>query len=326
MGERLFYVDAFRGTAILLMIFLNVFDYVSVYDVHVNPPFYVEQLNSVTVIPPILLFGFVSGMSAYLITKKYKKKKFLEFLKTLIIKYGKYFLISIPFTLFMWGFNTFYAWEEAIQGLSVSAIIASVIIYYTKSKRHLLNIALILFILQSVLLYYYRVEGWTINSGYFLGFFLNMLFRGWFSILNLVPLMLAGAFFFRNYKNNRGGMNLVISLVSGLVFYSLSGFVPVDYYSRSLNLFFYFTCVCGLITYSIYYLYSKGLRLTILKTYGLLSFEIYIIHFVLAKSIRLLGFGDLLGLVPAVITTILISVLFYISAKYYVKVFKPRLV
>ena len=327
MKERVFYVDEFRGLAILLMVFLNIFDYLSVYDVHVDAPFYVKGINSVTLLPPILLFCFVSGMSAYFISTKFSNVK--DMIVKSVKKYGKYFLISIPFTMFMWGFRTFYEWEEAIQGITVSAVIASILIHYLKKKDKFMEASFLIYITQAILLFSWR-NGWTagipFNTGYsIIGFFLNMLFRGWFSILNLVPIMLMGAFFLKNYVDNKLRINLIISLMSGLIAVILYPLIPVDYYMRSLNLFFYFTSICGFITVIIYYLNQKNIKFRFLRVFGLLSFEIYITHFLLAKSFRLMGFGDSLAMIPTAIITILIIFLYYLFANFYARKFKKEL-
>lgn len=330
--KRLFYIDAFRGLAVLLMVFLNIFDYISTYDVHVDVPFYISSINSVTYFPPILLFCFVGGMSGILLCTKLKcrTKNRLEFIKSVIKRYGKYFVISIPFTLFMWGFSTFYAWEEAIQGLSISAIITSIILYFFKSKKKLILIAFALFALQSLLLFSWRDLAWTSSIAFrdnysIQGFLLNMIFRGWFSILNLVPIMLCGAFFFQNFVEKKVKANLIVTLASTIIMILLWNIIPVNYYMRSFTLILYTISICGTTTILIYYLYSKGLKSNLLKTLGVLSFEIYILHFLLSKLIRLFGYGDILNMFSGSAITIVIISLIYIGAKFYVKKYKPRL-
>ncbi|VVB75547.1 Acyltransferase family protein [Candidatus Tiddalikarchaeum anstoanum] len=329
--KRLLYVDAFRGLAIVLMVFLNVFDYVSVYDIHTEEPFYILLLNSVTILPPILLFSFVSGMSALLLTDSVKKKtlNFLQFIKKVTLRYGKYFLLSIPFTFFMWGLKVFYTWEEAIQGLSISSIITCLILYYVRDKRKLICLTVIIYLLQSFLLFSWRSYGFTGSIPFsddftILGLLVNLIFRGWFSISNLVPFMLVGAVFLENFRESRVNLNILIALASFLVVITLWPIVPVDYYMRSFTLIFYVAGMCGVITSIIYYLTMLGSMFKILRTFGLVSFEAYILHFLLAKAIRLLGMGDALPFIPASIISFSVLLLFYIIGSFYIKTVKKQ--
>ena len=126
--QRLEYVDIFRGIALLIMITIQIFNYLSVSSIYTTPPYYVGTINSVTWVPPSLLFTFVSGMSVFLLIRKKldkndrsRKQTFLEVFK----RYGKYVLISLPFTIIMWNIGTYFGWEEAIQGIGLTAIITA---------------------------------------------------------------------------------------------------------------------------------------------------------------------------------------------------------
>ena len=66
-AKRLVYVDMFRGIAIFIMISIQIFDFLSRSSIYTTPPYYVSEINSVTWVPPSLLFVYVSGMSLYLL-------------------------------------------------------------------------------------------------------------------------------------------------------------------------------------------------------------------------------------------------------------------
>ena len=48
-------------------------------------------------------------------------------------RHGGYIILSLLFTTFVFGFNVFYTWSEAIQGIGFAALVAGVILLFTKS-------------------------------------------------------------------------------------------------------------------------------------------------------------------------------------------------
>lgn len=100
--ERVSYIDITRGFALFGMIFIHIIDILSKKSVYLDYPYYIPWIEMTTILPPSIIFIFISGISMYILTQKRLQiktgfKTFIEILK----RYGKYIIISIPFCYFM---------------------------------------------------------------------------------------------------------------------------------------------------------------------------------------------------------------------------------
>lgn len=358
LRQRLDYVDVFRGIALFIMVVIQIFDYLSVSNIYTTPPYYVEAINSVTWVPPSLLFTFVSGMSVFLLVKKRLKvnevsgkKAFFEIFR----KYGKYVLISLPFTAIMWSFSTYVWWEEAIQGIGLTAIFTALflVIWFkyeddiTSNRSQLFLVSLIALFAFLQFLVPNLLEGSFLSSLFpqqpdlgntsvfsFMGSVLfNALFRGWFSVANLFPIMLGGVLLIGFMKSGVKHKKLLVLSVIPLVLsvlLHLFGF-HIDYYNRSFALTFFAVGQSALICSIFYGLYrrikSKNLSKVweVLKVFGTTAFFVYVSHYLLVlKVLEVASLKDHLSDPYAWAITVPLVAFIYFLAKGYSKI-RPRL-
>jgi len=351
--ERLDYIDIFRGIALLIMVSIQIFDYLSVSNIYTTKPYYVETINSVTWVPPSLLFTFVSGMSVFLLVQKLRqnsnlnrKKSFLDIVK----RYGKYILISLPFTLIMWNISIFLGWEEAIQGIGLTAIfLAGFLLIFFSNKKNMSKLSYIFLILLIVGFAFLssKLPSLIDNSRFFTNFprtigldyislisvigtmFLNAFFRGWFSIVNLFPIMLGGILMLglirRRVSFNKMMLFSLLFLFFS-IFLHLIGY-KIDYYGRSFSFTFFAigesALICS-ITYLIYNKIKNKFSIKIfdfLKTFGLTAFFVYIVHYLLIlKVLQLTGLKDILNDSYSILITIPLVFLVYVLGRYYLRI------
>ncbi|MBT7296052.1 hypothetical protein HN836_00175 [Candidatus Woesearchaeota archaeon] len=352
MIKRLDYVDIFRGIALLIMVTIQIFDFLSVSSIYTTPPYYVEMIHSVTWFPPSLLFTFVSGMSVFLLLRKRmsgsQPRSKLKVLKEIFKRYGKYILISLPFTIIMWNIFIYLRWEEAIQGIGLTAIFTAgfILMFYKILKKMRLSSYLFLFsiiilfaFLQSQM--YYIVDSTIVGEigprqpdlsspfSVIWSVILNSLFRGWFSIFNLFPIMLGGVIL----------INLIMQGIDSkkLVFYSALYFIltfvihflglPINYYGRSFMLTHYAVSQSALICSIAFWFYNNftdritSSILNFLKQIGYAAFFLYVSHYLLIlKVLEISGYKDLLPDLHAWILTIPLVGIMYILSKWYLKI------
>ncbi|MFH0868797.1 MAG: hypothetical protein V1839_01070 [archaeon] len=316
--ERLEYIDVFRGVAILDMIILQIFDVLSKLSIYSDPPFYYAPLNW-TAFPPPLLFTFVAGMSVFLLTEKLLQNKEKSIPFKVVKRYGFYVLISLPFTWFMWNLATYLGWNEAIQGIGLTAIFLSLILMVKPRVRNLLAMTLIFSGLQAALFYLTR----GISYGLAADTILNALARGWFSVANLLPLMLGGVLFFKLIKSGKikaaWAMAVAFTLL-GIVLH-LAG-LKIDYYERSLAFSIFAVGLAALVVLAVYALWKRfrNINWRPAIALGQASFAIYIGHYLfIIKPLRLLGLADKLGNWISLVLTIVLVIAIYFVVEYYLK-------
>jgi LmbE family N-acetylglucosaminyl deacetylase/peptidoglycan/LPS O-acetylase OafA/YrhL len=337
VSKRLEWLDAFRGMALLYMVICHLFNYFSVNSIYGSMPYYIKELNSPTLFPPPYLFLFVSGMSVFLLRKKFLSLGLepSQIIGGVIKRYGFYVLLSLPFTAIMFGFNTYFRWEEAIQGIGMAAIFTMIILLFLKPKlRYYLPIIVIFYLLLSFLiglnkdtgaLSEFPVDFDLENYGVFqlfTGTLLNLLFRGWFSLLTLIPIMLAGIIFLKNFLDNEYRRNVVISILflSTAILLHLSG-LKIDYNHRSFSLIFLIIGECGLVCSGMYYL-SEIKKMSFfsepLSIYGRFSLGIYVGHFLfIVKAFQLMGWADTFSDEISWLLAIFFATLIYIIGEIY---------
>jgi len=290
---RLEWVDVVRGIAILDMIGLQIFDVLSKHNIYTDPPYYFASLGWVLPIPPPVLFTFVAGMSVFLLINKLQEQKAKGIIPGVIKRYGIYVLISLPFTWFMWNLSTYLHWEEAIQGIGLTAIFLSLILLAKPKNSHILAMVFGFAALQAVLFYF--TKNLVINP--LIDVLLNALVRGWFAVVNLLPLMLGGVLFFKFIKSGKplkGSLALAtVFLVTGIVLH-LAG-LQIDYYGRSFAFSLFAVGLAALITLSVFYIWKKlpSVNWRPFVAFGQASFAVYVGHYLLIlKPAQIFGVKD----------------------------------
>jgi hypothetical protein len=339
-------VDVLRGFALLIMVFIQIFDVLSAASIYRTPPYYVALINSVTWIPPSLLFTFVSGMSSFLLIHNQlkqgssRRQAWFQVIK----RYGIYVLISLPFTTFMWNADTYFAMEEAIEGIGVGVIASSFLWLFVicgKLYRAWLVILLCI-IFQGLVMrpfiltqsfnaqYPMYISGIDSISRKVVAVSANIVLRGWFSLVNTIPLMIGGILFFLGLRKmeRKDTLDTRESLLlpkpfTYALFFSVAtvllhilGF-SVDYYERSFSYGFFASANAALLCLFIAFLsrFVNRSWLEPLRSFGVFSFYLYVGHYVLIiKVVQLTGTADLLpDAVSWVITLILTIVIGLIS-------------
>ena len=321
--KRIDTVDVFRGIALLQMIFWQILDFFSRANIYTDAPYYFQPFNMPINGIGVGFFAFVVGVGIYLSTTKRNK---IEALKHGFKKYFGYILISLVFTTFVFGFPIFFGWEEVIQGIGLSGLIGFVLFLFVRSKKVLGVLAIIFILFQPFILnlsYQYPQEG-------IVGFLVNMSSRGYFSILNILPLILIGIII-GEYFVKKKPFKLLLILGAVLIFFSLVSHLigfQINYYNRSTM-------------YSVFYLGISilllGLLGTILrkkenfilfrplKTLGRGAFLGYLIHFlIIYKASVVFGFNSVFDFYPSLVFSIISVVIIYFIIKFWLHLKEKR--
>jgi len=337
-SARVEFVDAFRGIAILIMVFIQIFDWFAKSNIYTDPPWYVPQINSITWFPPSIPFTFVSGMSIFFVTRRATDRKLA--LKKVLRRYGALILISLPFTAIMWDLNTYLNWNEAIQGIGLTAIVAAAVLIYVKlAETEILALATSMSFVQFLAR---RVADLYLESHYpvtphlsnpfeaITSVLLNAFFRGWFSVANLLPILLSGYLFLLLVLEKR---NVTRAFLIGTIYLLVSlllhaTVLPIDYYNRSFS-FTYFAIGEPLTIYAIIYIAFQRIPNKILSpliSLGRTSLLVYLGHYLMILKVgEILGFKDALQDSLALAVTFALTALVTLVAYIYRTHMRPRL-
>ncbi|MEM2874350.1 MAG: hypothetical protein QW063_02820 [Candidatus Nanoarchaeia archaeon] len=321
LKQRLEYVDIWRGTAILIMIFIQIFDYLSKKNIYTDAPWYVSAINSVTWVPPAWLFTFVIGASLVLLIEKYSYLSKAQIFNKAVIKYGKYIIISLPFTWFMWGLHRYLGWEEALQGLGLTAIFAAAILLAKPKNKHLFSLIIGLGLLHALL---NSADFAARNLSLAASIAANALWRGWFSVSNLLPFMLAGAMFFKLIRSGKSLYKialLALAFIAFAIVLHFSGFA-IDFYNRSFSHIIFGIGQSALIVIATFALWDKhkSAAWRPLSTMGKLAFPIYIGHYLfILKTLELTGLKDTFSDTISILLTMMLIITIYLIAEAYFK-------
>lgn len=306
--SRLVYVDVFRGFALLYMVVCHLFTYFSDRSVYTSRPYFIPGLNIPTLLPPPYLFLVVAGMSVWLMLEKRRREGFAGASLALkgVRRYGVYVLVSLPFTLLMFGFDTYYTWAEAIQGIGLAAAVIACIYSFRKYRSGTVLAGAVLIYFSKPLLEK-LIVGFNAPfypSGgilpFILGFFFNLGLRGWFSLASAVPMLLVGVALIQWFTSGNAKKVVLAGLLGLVVSLSLHflGF-PIDYYNRTPATILFIIGESALACSIMYYLVEKrglGDFLKPVSLYGFYSIWVYLGHFLLiAKPLEIAGMADSLS-------------------------------
>lgn len=250
-------IDIVRGFAILSMMFWHIFDFFWKGNVYTDAPFVISFMQAPPNFYVVALFTAMSGASLYLSMKSKRKKGMakMNLFKYVFVRYGKFVIFSLFFTTFIFGFCTYVKWEEAVQGITLTAIFASLPILVIDDKKHLslflMLCALIFFIAQPVGVR----NSWISEKNYpycktssditYLptSIAANALFYGFFSVFRLLPFFMLGALLGiaaeKGYlKENHVkviGIGILFAMLSFVIYYlNLRG-----YFGQNFSFLFY---------------------------------------------------------------------------------------
>ncbi len=309
--NRIASVDVFRGIALLQMIFWQILDFFLIGNIYTDVPYYFQPFNMPINGVGVGLFAFIAGFGVYFSATRRDSNK-LASLKYGLKRYGGYVLISFLFTTFVFGFPIFFGWEEVVQGIGLSGIVAFSLLLLTKSKVVLGLISGVLIVFQQTIInftYQFPVDG-------FLGFITNFLFRGYFSIISILPFILVGIIactFFLNKKIKiLAGFGVFIFILSLLLHFLGFG---INYYSRSLTYMIFYISISFIILAVVDFIIRKDKNFILfkpLKTLGKGAFLGYLLHFLfIYKPSVVLGFNSIFGFYMSLALSIISIVIIY---------------
>ncbi|MBR9678963.1 MAG: hypothetical protein GON13_01740 [Nanoarchaeota archaeon] len=308
MSKRLVYIDWIRAVAIVLMVFWQVFDFFSEYNVYSDSPFFFSSINAPIHLFVLVLFSGMAGAGLYLYLSKVKKKQgFKKTFFRVLKKYSWLIVISFFFTFLVWDFCTFYTWSEAIQGVGLVGIFAFIILYLEFPTIFVVSLSLAVGIFQQLikplLMSAVSTLPFCVTNLSFEMFFslpVNFLFRGFFSVINLLPLMLWGASMVK-YLNEKS-WRTIFFLGCALIFFGviLHNVIPINFYERSPTSFLveigFLTVLMALGSFLSKTRASSKISL-ILLPFGMDALIVYLAHFLLVyKPLSMLGLENTFGI------------------------------
>jgi uncharacterized membrane protein len=334
MSKRIIYIDLMRGFAVFQMIFWQIFDFFSKIDIYKDIPLYIAVFNMPINGIGVGLFSFISGICVYLsvnkrITKGFKKKQiFIHILK----RYGGYIILSLVFTLFVFDFNTFFTFQEVIQGIGLSALISGILFLIIQSENLFFVSGILLILIQPFLRIFINNFLQSYSVGIILNFLLNAFFKGFFSLSNLLPFFLIGIYFgtkINNFKNKKflfyGFLFLIISIILHF------SYTKIDYYNFSSSYQFFYIGLC-LITLSfckyISNKFNNSIFLNFFIIFGKSALFSYILHFLfIYKILKLFNINDSFDIIFSIVFSIAFVVMINQLAKIwrrFIKNFQDR--
>ncbi|MEM4247922.1 MAG: hypothetical protein QXH80_01530, partial [Candidatus Nanoarchaeia archaeon] len=156
---------------------------------------------------------------------------------------------------------------------------------------------------------------------------LNMFVRGWFSVLSLIPFMLAGVLFFKLIRRGKLKKPLALAIAFTLlgIMLHLAG-IKIDYFERSFAYDIFAIGLAALITTGLYSVWQKvKLNWRLFTTLGKASFAVYIGHFLfIIKPAEVFKIADTMPDWLAFLFTVSLLAVIYICTEIYLK-YKPVL-
>lgn len=288
--ERLQYVDVFRGVAILIMVLYHFVNALSSVNVYTDWPYFFPSIGLITLPSPSFLFLAVSGMSVYLLVRKRQRTGWgtNQIVTHVTERYGRYLLISIPFTWLLWGLDTWMAWEEALQGIALTVIVLGTI-HALRSVDMKLGVVLVTVCalvqgyrhklletfldvlpgMQNPLLVDLGSAAWNAFAG------------GFFSITALLPYAVAGIIMIRLlYEEETSWRSVPLGVAALTVAFALVLFgFSIGFYVRDIPITFYGVATVFLTYYVLFRAWNRwpGSHLfELLAAYGRQAFLVYI--------------------------------------------------
>ncbi len=336
MTERIDSIDIFRGIAVLQMIFWQIFDFFAKVDIYTQSPYYIRFFNMPINGIGVGLFAFISGVCAYISVSKRLNRNIRKpnIILHAIKRYGGYILLSLFFTILVFGFKTFYTWNEAIQGIGLAALTAALIILLSRSKWLFVCLSLIIIFIQPFLRQLlennFITQYFPYNPASFnifpniVSIFLNFTIRGFFSLSNLLPITWFGVvlsiLIIKSKKNQLIKAPLLIVIIITLISISLHfSFNQINYYNRSPSYLLFYIGGAFLLFSLIEYLilkFEKNIISNFFVLFGKTALVAYLFHFVfIYKPLKILNIDSTFGSPTSFLLTILSIIIIYYVCK-----------
>lgn len=330
--DRLPYVDVFRGIAILVMIFFHFIHTFAPISIYTDFPYFIDTiaLSADRVVdvglfifpPPPYLFLFVAGMSSYLLVTKRRSQGFtpVATAKSVAVKYGRYVVISLPFTWFVFGLNTWLAWEEALQGIGLTVIVLGLLYLVPRFTVPVgVGVMVVAAVLQAertvihgLLTDLLPATGIGLVDG--VGVVLwNAVFGGYFSVTNLLPFAVGGLIMIKLlYEKDNSGRTLMYGLgLTGLSLLLMTHGFSSHFHMRDLPLAFFGAGSSMLIYYVVFRAWQRFPEATVfsvLAAFGQVAFLVYIWTWILViKTAEFTGIAGTLGHGEAYVVSIAVT-------------------
>ncbi|MBI4017659.1 MAG: DUF1624 domain-containing protein [Candidatus Aenigmarchaeota archaeon] len=325
MNARLAYVDVFRGFAILAMISWHIFNALARSDIYSTPPLYISVFSMPTPLPPPLPFTFVSGIGVYILTKKWLERGERSAVRKAVKRYSKYILLSLPFTALVFTPLTYVRWEEALQGIGLTALVVAIILLHARpTVRTLLVMIVSAGVIEAVLLDWIRTvpafnlyplaPALQMNGSLLFAFVFNALVGGWFSVANLLPMALGGVLMMKLLESGKHMETLYAGIGFTLVALLLHALgLPISYYGRSFSFVLFSVGLPMIVLYVLYAAYARKPRLLgFTRVLGRESLLVYMGHFLfVVKPIGATALGKSFSDVSAALLTLPLVALVY---------------
>jgi predicted acyltransferase len=336
--KRIEPIDVLRGVAVLQMIFWQIFDFLGRVDIYGEPPYYIHAFHMPINGIGVCLFAFVSGISLYVSVSRRLRR---EERKTSIVvhalrRYGGYIIVSLFFTTFCFGFKTFFTWNEAIQGIGLSALVALPFILFVRSNKALILITCFLVLSQQIIrniidlstvsqAFPFYPEAFGSLSVVPVSLLLNVSYRGFFSFSNLLPFALSGVILYKEVirsSDHKVSSKLVtmgsVLIVASLAMHHLGQ--NIDYYGRSPSYMIFYIGISYVLFVFVKFLSERkprNLVFRVLSVFGRGALLAYLIHFLfIFKPAQTFGFEKTFPVPIAMTATVaLIGVIYYIIVK-----------
>ncbi len=337
MTKRIVSIDILRGLAVLQMIFWQIFDFFSRVDIYTSDsPYFVSMFNMPINGIGLALFAFASGASLYIsvIGRLERKIRIRNIVFHSIKRYGGYIMLSLVFTTYVFGFEIFYVWKEAVQGIGFAALICAILILFCKSKWFFAILGVVFALVQPFLRALLENDFIAINyplepaslglvSG-LVSLLLNSTIRGFFSLTHTLPLLLFGvvlaSILFGSGKKRVMGTSLFIGLImifSALIMHLSFNRIDVYMWSPSYQIgFIGFSFLLFVLIEYLLQRYGEGRIADFLSLFGKTAIIAYLFHFVVIyKPLSIFNAESLLGQPMSFLLTVISVAVIYYSCK-----------
>jgi len=323
MSERIESVDILRGIAVLQMVFFQAFDFFARANIYSDSPYFIQSMSMPVNGIGVGLFAFITGVGVYLSIRKgiSSGSGRLTVFRRVLRRYGSYILISLFFTSFVFGFGIFYSWNEALQGIGLSALVAALLLLSFQNIYVIAALGVLISFLQP---YARTLIEQNMASFPHLMFVFNAMLLGFFSLATILPLTLFGIFlgfqivmFGRDVAVKKSFCIGVILTLTALLMHA-SGF-RIDYYGRSPSLMVFFSGI-SFLSFSLVEFFIGGRVQNsrgILPVFGRRALFCYLFHFVfIYKPLVYLGIESTFGALPSILLAALsVYVIYLIAAR-----------
>ena len=327
MVKRIDSIDIVRGFAVLQMVFWQTYDFFARTDIYATTdPLFFKPFNSPINGLGLAVFAFISGTSLFFAVKKRQNLSKKEIILHSVKRYGLYIILSLFFTSFVFGFDVFFRWGEAIQGIGFAAIIATLVLLLFKSKWIYLSLGFLITFVQPTIRHLVPPINTPVSAplNSLISLFLNMTIRGYFSLTHVLPIMLFGIFLaitINELKSKKkiikiSALYVFLLGILGLTFHFLIRNIDVYEWTSAYQLFYTSISIFLFLISELILLKFGKIRITkFLSVFGKTPLIAYLGHFLLIKKpLDVLHLANLLGIgISLLLSLVFVTLMYYVS-------------